>query len=315
MNSSGDFPDPTESTPRHLAIGVFDGVHLGHAAVIQSAIDAAGKDGGRPAVMTFDPHPTRIVAPGKEPLQLTSPDEKSSLVRKIGCPDIITIGFDKKVASLSPKQFVSIFCCGGKLLSSISVGSDWTFGHRRSGNIDTLRQLASEHGFRAQIIDPVSVDGIEVRSATIRRAISDRDLTRAKRLLGRSYSITGPVIAGKRLGRQLGFKTANLKPSKNRQLPPDGVYAVSVIRGGHQHFGVANLGLRPTLEGDTHERLLETHLFGLDPDQPDFYGEEITVAFDAFVRCEMKFGGLQDLRDQIAEDVDTTKRYFRSNLA
>jgi riboflavin kinase/FMN adenylyltransferase len=280
----------------HLALGVFDGVHAGHQAVIARAVRAAAKEGGLAGVLTFDPHPIQVIAPGKAPASLLETlDHKARVVGGLGIELFIALHFDAAMAAMAADEFIERLTAVP--VRTIAVGEDWRFGHQRAGDVPLLMRQAEKHGFRLEAVPPVMFDGDRISSTRIRQAIHDGNLDDAARMLGRRYSVSGTVIPGDQLGRQLGFPTANLATG-NLQLPPDGVWAVRVNdAAGHQWDGVANLGTRPTVGGE--KRLLEVHLFGFSG---DLYGKNLEVRFENHLRAEMKFPSLEALREQIAKD-------------
>ena len=257
--------------PAYLAVGVFDGVHLGHQAVIGRAVaDARREPGAAAVVVTVDPHPVRVLRPAAAPRVLATP----------------------------PEAFITELCRAARPLREICVGFNWSFGRGREGNLDLLTRLGERLGFAVVGLPSVVVDGETVSSTLIRQAVEAGDLARAARFLGREFTILGTVVAGQQLGRQLGYPTANLA-AHNEQFPPNGVYAVEAQWRGETHPGVVNLGFRPTVAEPGGERLLELHLFDFDR---QIYGEDVEVRFRAFLRPEQKFAGVDALRAQIARD-------------
>jgi riboflavin kinase/FMN adenylyltransferase len=283
--------------PVFLAIGVFDGVHLGHRAVIEHAIADARIHGGQAVVATFDPHPTRILRPEKAPRLLTSTPHKLRIIRSLGVEHIVVLHFSAEFAATEPAEFIRSLAASCDL-REICVGHEWCFGKNRAGNLTLLDQLGRELGFDEVGVPAVSVDGEVVSSTVIRAALEDGDLAKAARMLGRDYSVLGTVKRGNRLGRQLGFPTANLA-AHHEQFPRNGVYAVKVLRNGETLRGVANIGVRPTIGNATGERVLEVHLLDFSD---VIYGEDLEVFFRRFIRPEKKFPSLDALRTQIAAD-------------
>ena len=287
--------------PLHLAIGVFDGVHQGHRAVIAAAQASAREQGGAACVVTFDPHPVRILAPTYAPRLLTSTRHKVGLLADLGIEHVVIITFDRSFAETPAEDFVRDLQRNAHSLARICVGEDWRFGRGGTGDLALLQSLGSELDFAVTGVPLVSVDGMTASSTRIREAVAGGDFTIADRLLGRPYTVLGTVIEGRRLGRTIGFPTANLTVH-SEQLPPTGVYAVRVTIGGSSapQDGVANLGYRPSVEGETARRLLEVHLLDWTG---DLYGKDLEVRFVKFLRPEQRFDGLEDLRIQIGKDV------------
>lgn len=286
--------------PLRLAIGVFDGLHLGHRAVIEAA--KAPGSGGTVVVVTFDPHPVEVLVPEKAPRLLTDTEHKLRLLaRELGVRNVLLIRFDEAFAEWSAEEFVRRFVAASPKegIERVCVGHEWRFGKGRSGDLALLERLGREHGFEIRGVGTVEMDGERVSSTRVREAVAAGDLETAAMLLGRRYSVHGTVVEGRRLGRTLGFPTANLSV-KREQLPPAGVYAVRATGAADSWDGVANLGFRPTVEGAEAELRLEAHLFGLDA---EIYGEELEVEFLRKIRGERKFDSLEALRTQIAADV------------
>ena len=281
--------------PVHLALGVFDGVHLGHQEVIGRAVAAARKNGGLAGVLTFDPYPLRVLAPEKAPKRLlASLDHKARILEPLGVDFLLALPFDRERAQVAAEDFVRELVEAGT--RTISAGEDWRFGHRRVGDRDLLGRMAEELGFRFEAVAPVMVDGERISSTRVRQAIRDGNLEAAEGMLGRPYTVAGRVVEGRKLGRELGFPTANLERGEE-QYPPDGVWAVRAVIKGEIRDGVANLGVRPTIDGKA--RTLEVHLFD---EVGDLYGELLEVEFVRYLREEHKFGNLDELKAQLSKD-------------
>lgn len=295
--------------PIFLAIGVFDGVHLGHRAVIARALDDARKAGGTAVVATFDPHPMRVLRPEKAPRILTSTPHKVRLIRALGVEHLLILPFSREFAETEPEKFLHDLAAAGQPLREICVGHEWCFGRNRSGNLALMAEIGRKLGFEEVGVPAVQIDSEVASSTLIRSAIEAGDLARAARFLGREYAILGTVVRGDEIGRKLGFPTANLA-AHNEQFPPNGVYAVDVQRNGTRLRGVANIGVRPTVANASGERLLEVHLFDFSG---DLYGEDLEVTFRRFLRPEQKFPSLDALKAQIAEDVAAAKANFQSS--
>ncbi len=240
--------------PLFLAIGVFDGVHLGHQAVIRTSASHAAEAGGTPVVVTFDPHPAKVLRPEKAPHLLTATQHKIALIRKLGVAHLLVLTFDKQFAATPPEEFVQELVRQAKPLREICVGHEWSFGKGRAGNLALLKKLGAQYDFNVVGIKPVTVDETVVSSTEIRRAVEHGDFAKAAAMLGREYTILGTVKAGAHLGRQLGFPTANLS-AHSEQFPPNGVYVAEAQLNGTPYRGVANLGYRPTVADAKPERL------------------------------------------------------------
>lgn len=286
--------------PIHLAIGFFDGVHLGHQAVIRGAQAAADAEGGTAVALTFDPHPVQLLRPESAPALLTAPPHKSLLLNALGLSHLLVLPFDQAIAALSPQAFIASLAQACHPLATITVGHNWGFGKGRRGNFQTLIDLGAPFHFRPQAVAPVLLDGSPVSSTRVRQAVAQGDFPTASRLLGRPYSILGSVAPGRQLARKLGFPTANL-PVDGLQVPPFGVYAIRATTREHSLLsGVANLGRRPTVESNPHVPCqLEAHLFDF---QGDLYGQALDVTFVQHLRGELRLGSLEELQVQIARD-------------
>ena len=291
--------------PIFLAIGVFDGVHLGHQAVIRTSAEHAAETAGTPVVVTFDPHPAKVLRPEKAPRLLTATQHKIALIRNLGVAHLLVLTFDKEFAATPPEEFVHRLVRHARPLREICVGHEWSFGKGRAGNLALLKKLGAQHDFNVVGIKPVTVDDTVVSSTEIRRAVEHGDFAKAAAMLGRDYTILGTVRAGAHLGRQLGFPTANLS-AHSEQFPPNGVYVAEAQLNGATYRGVANLGYRPTVSDAKPERLLELHLFDLNR---EIYGEDLEVRFVHYLRPEKKFDSLEKLRSQIAQDVEQAQRH------
>lgn len=284
--------------PVHLAIGFFDGVHAGHQEVINHARRAAAETGGSAVVATFDPHPLKFLQPDKAPRLLTSTHHKALIMERLGVGHLLVIPFDAAMAALDPDEFIDRIAAACRPLASITVGKSWAFGRGRTGSLATLQNLGRRLGFTAHGIAPVTFGGEPISSTRIRSLIERGDFVEAASLLARDYSILGSVVQGRQLGRKLGFPTANLA-LEAEQLPPIGVYAVRALVRDRLFPGVANLGMRPTVEGDGATRQFEVHLFDFTG---DIYGETMEVRFVQRLREEMRFENLEQLKAQIERD-------------
>ena len=292
------------SGPVVLAAGTFDGLHLGHQALIGRAIREAALIGGTAVVMTFDRHPASITRPDKTPKLLTRNATKLALLEQIGVPVVLLLEFNEKLAAIPAEEFIRSLCEAANPLHKICVGSQWSFGRGGAGNITLLKKLGGELGFSVESIPPVDVDGSAISSTRIREAIATGDFQAAAQCLGRSYLLSGNVVAGMGLGGTIGFPTANLDV-QGMQLPPEGVYAVLVHFDGNVQPGVANLGVRPTVDYSTDpKRTLEVHLFDFSE---DLVGKELALEFVHFLRGEQKFSGLEELKAQISHDCEQAR--------
>jgi riboflavin kinase/FMN adenylyltransferase len=290
--------------PVFLAIGVFDGVHRGHQAVISTSADHAGDANGTPVVVTFDPHPEKVLRPAAAPHLLTATEHKIALIRALGVEHLLIISFDKQFAATEPEDFVQKLVGHSQPLREICVGHEWSFGKNRRGNLQLLKKLGANSNFDVVGIPPVKINGAVVSSTAIRKAVEKGDLARAAEMLGREYTILGTVTRGDNLGKKIGFPTANLS-AHSEQFPPNGVYAAEARIDSELHRGVINLGIRPTVSEGKSERVLEIHLFDFDR---DIYGRDVEVRFLKFLRPEKKFESLDALVQQIRQDVEQARQ-------
>jgi riboflavin kinase/FMN adenylyltransferase len=285
-------------------LGVFDGVHVGHRAVIEAARQQVESHGGNCVVVTFDPHPIRVLAPERAPRQLlASLDHKARLLEKIHVDALLALPFTREFAQISATDFIESLV-RHQHVTTIAVGEDWRFGKGREGDVSFLRRIGEKLGFQVIALPPVMHQGERISSTRIRQSIRDGAMANAAEMLGRPYGIEGLVVKGQQLGRTLGFPTANIALGEE-QLPPDGVWAVRGHGDGHAWQGVANLGNRPTVDGLT--RVFEVHLFDHDS---DLYGKMLEVEFVKHLRPEQKFPSLDALREQITKDVTGAREVF-----
>jgi riboflavin kinase/FMN adenylyltransferase len=285
--------------PLFLAIGVFDGVHRGHQAVISTSTSHARSADGTPLVVTFDPHPVKVLRPHDAPHLLTATQHKIALIRDLGVDHLLVIKFDKNFAATQPEKFVERLVAHSKPLREICVGHEWSFGKDRRGNLDLLKSLGAQFHFDVVGIPPVKVSGMAVSSTAIRQAVEKGDLATAAAMLGREYTILGTVKTGEKLGKKLGYPTANLS-AHSEQFPPNGVYLAEAWIQGVLYHGVINLGYRPTVSSGTIDRVLEIHLLDFNG---EIYGEDVEVRFVRYLRPERKFENLEALVRQIDLDV------------
>jgi riboflavin kinase/FMN adenylyltransferase len=285
--------------------GNHDGVHLGHRALVNAARQTAEVHGWDTLAMCFDPHPTAVLAPLRAPVLITPMHRRVEILKAAGCDDVVVLPFDAEFSKMSPDQFVERVLIDACRAKGVVVGPDFHFGHKRSGNIDTLRLWGGREGFSVGLVQPVMYGDEAVSSTRIRRLLGeDGNVEDAARMMTRVHETSGWITRGDQRGRELGFPTANLQVEP-LQLPKDGVYAV-VARvldepGAALLHGVANLGDRPTFDAG---HSVEVHLFGFDG---DLYGRRLRVGFVARIRGEAKFDGLSALREQIDRDCDQAK--------
>ena len=300
------------SSPVALTIGNFDGVHLGHQAMLAKLRAAASARGLPACVMTFEPHPREFFAPDQAPVRLTSMREKLELLRQHGVARTHVLRFNFALAQVTAADFIGRILVRGLGVRWLQVGDDFRFGARRAGDLAMLRAQAAEQGYEVESMATVELDGARVSSTAVRDALAAGDVEKAERLLGRPYSISGRVIGGDRLGRQLGFPTANVQMKHNRP-PLTGIFAVQFVRAdGRPLQGVASLGVRPTVKAQGSAPVLEVYIFDF---KDEIYGELVRVDFLHKFRDEAKYVDLDTLKAQIARDVADTRAYFAKRAA
>jgi len=281
-----------------VAIGVFDGVHLGHQQVIRQMIADAQQQEALSIVITLDRHPNTVVAPERVPPLIYSLPQKLRAIAALGIHTTLLIHFDEPFSRQTGEQFIRRLTQELGRIHSICVGSSFTFGHKRSGNVALLKKLGQEMNFMVHGLAAVSLDGETVSSTRIREAIRGGQLELATQMLGRGYSLAGVVVRGDQLGRQLGFPTANLDVA-GLILPPAGVYAVHANAGGTDYRAVLNIGCRPTLETQQPQLRVEAHLLDF---AGDLYGQEMEITFIEKLRDERRFPDVMALVEQIKKD-------------
>jgi riboflavin kinase/FMN adenylyltransferase len=281
-----------------VTVGTFDGVHLGHRAVIEEIAARAKATGRRSVLVTFDPHPLEVVNPQAAPPLLTTAAERREVLAETPLDWLVVLRFDRQMAAMSPEEFVREVLLARCGMRELVIGWDHGFGRGRSGDVETLRVLGGQCGFAVDVVGPVDAHGQHVSSTLVRRAVAGGDLATAARLLGRPYSVSGAVVRGAGRGRTLGVPTINLGEVPPRKLlPPDGVYAVRVEWRGGTAGGMMNQGGRPTF--DEAARTLEAHLFGVDQ---DLYGEWVRLSWVRKLRDVARFASAEALRAQLDRD-------------
>ncbi len=281
-----------------VTVGTFDGVHLGHLAVLDEITTRARQAGRASVLVTFEPHPLEVVNPGAAPLRLTTREERLEYLAMSSLDRVVELHFDRAMATMAPAQFVDEVLLARCGMRELVIGHDHGFGRGRSGDVETLRRLGELRGFPVDVVPPVLADaGMSVSSTAIRRAVAGGDLAHAARWLGRPYSVSAPVVLGEARGRVLGFPTLNLRVASRKLLPPDGVYAVVVDTPYGRFGGMMNQGHRPTF--DDGRRVLEVHLFGFEG---ELYHRWVRVTWVAPLREIRRFDGVAALQQQLLAD-------------
>lgn len=287
-----------------MALGNFDGVHCGHQQVVQLVLQAAS--GLIPTIVSFHPHPQEFFS-GQPRQFLTTVTEKSQVLGELGIAQLVLLNFNQALAKLTPSEFVEQILHQQLAARHITIGADFHFGYQRQGNAQLLRSLAAKYGIATNIVELVSDQNARIGSSRIRSALLNCDLPEASRLLGRSYSLSGQVVAGQQLGRTLGFPTANIAYPPEKFLPHLGVYCVRVDTEQSSALpAVMNIGKRPTVNGQSIT--VEVHLLNWSG---DLYDQHITIHLDRFLRSEQKFAGLNELTAQIQADCAAAASFYQ----
>ena len=292
-----------------VVLGNFDGVHLGHRAVIQRAVEAGRESGRKVIAASFDPHPKSVIRPGTEPWLLSSPEVRRDLLLGCGVDEVRFIRFDSELARKSPEDFVRDVLVAELDAAEVVVGENFRFGYKAAGGFEDLQRAMIEAGGKAHSVEIQSLNGADelISSSRIRSLLAEGDAEGAARLLGRSYAVRGEVVEGDRRGATIGFPTANLAPDPRVLIPARGVYAghAEVLRDGERqrYAACTNVGVAPTFE--RQENRIEAYLLDFDG---DLYGETVEVSSRQRLRPEKKFSGVEELKAQISADVDRTRR-------
>jgi riboflavin kinase / FMN adenylyltransferase len=292
---------PPDARPSVVALGTFDGVHLGHRAILGTALARAREIGVEALACTFDPHPMEILQPDRAPRPITPFDERLALIGEAGIDTVVVLPFTRELSAVEPEAFVKDVLLERLHAREVVVGYNHRFGRGARGDARLLEGLAERFGFRAHVVPPLTVDGVAASSSEIRAALQRGDVAGAARALGRPYAIAGPVTTGAGRGRTLGFPTANIEPDRPL-LVSRGVYRGRVIVEGRPHAAVVNVGVRPTFD----ERVLavEAHLLDF---AGDLYGRQVRLEFVDRVRDEMRFPSVEELKAQVMRDIATAR--------
>lgn len=287
-----------------IALGTFDGIHIGHQKIISRAVDVAKQINGTSIVFTFSNHPLSVVAPQHCPLQLVTQTDKAKLIEKLGVDVLLTIPFTPQFLQLSAAQFIQL-AVSNLSPKHIVVGPNYFFGHKRSGTPEILQAAGQEHGFSVEIHPTVYCNDTIVSSTLIRQMIASGHVDKIPPLLGRLFEIESIVIHGAKRGRQLGYPTINLEIAPQLISPPDGVYIVSMTIDNIQYYGVANIGTNPTFK-DINRRL-EVHILGFTG---NLYGQSVKVSFLKHIRGQITFSNVEELKMQISQDIKVAQSYY-----
>ncbi len=282
--------------PAVVALGMFDGIHLGHRALMTRLLEEAKRLRAMPVVYTFSNHPLEVL--GGSVRLLSGIRERNMMLRSLGAQEVESVPFTREMAHLSTEQFIDLLAEKWNVRGLV-VGYNYTCGDRGSGTPETLREIGNTRGFSVSVVEPVLYEGELVSSTRIREAVERGDVSLAEQLLKRRYTLTGIVVQNKRIGRRIGFPTANIEQDPKRAIPPDGVYATFAFVGGAAYRAVTNIGSNPSVHGD--KLTIETHLIDFNA---DIYGQQLTIAFRKRLRGEVMFDSLEALKEQIRLDVE-----------
>lgn len=291
--------------PTVLTLGVFDGLHLGHQAIMKTVVERANIVEAVPTAITFDPHPRSVLHPENSPPLLQTLDQRLANFEVLGIKQAIVIRFTKEFANQDAEIFLREIIHERLQAKEVYLGHGFAFGKNRGGNIELLKKMSEELGFYADEVNEVRLRNKRISSSKIRQLLKDGKVNIVRRMLGRPYGIEGAIIRGDQRGRTIGFPTANLKP-KNRVIPKYGVYATAILIEGVWRKGITNVGVRPTFENES-EPSIETYVFDFEG---DLYGDVLRVRFLHRIRDERKFSGIDELKTQIQKDTKTALHYF-----
>lgn len=300
-----DDPRPGPWTSPVLALGNFDGLHRGHLKILERVRRTAGERGATPVVLTFGPHPTRVLRPEQAPRILMTEAQKIEAFEQAGMQGVAIVPFTTELSRWDPERFVQVVLVEWLGVSEVWVGANFLFGHGRSGTFSVLRALGTKYGFKADKIDPICVRDSVVSSTRVRRLVAEGRVDEAAALLGHHYYVDGEVVAGDERGRQLGFPTANLR-TDNELVPPHGVYATVAKIGTALHPAVTNIGVRPTFT-PAGAPSIESHLLR---GAPDLYGQRLRLYFVQRLRDERSFESAEALKRQIEQDCGHAEALF-----
>jgi riboflavin kinase/FMN adenylyltransferase len=302
LKSLESFDDGTAVT-----IGTFDGIHIGHRALIGRTVERARENGKAAVAVTWDRHPMQTLRPDRVPLLLSAQHRKMELLRETDLDAVVVLAFDRELSSWAPERFVSDILVDGLGARHVVVGEGWRFGHKAAGDSDLLTKLGEESGFTVEPMPLAEAEGGPVSSTRIRQAVAAGDLRLVRSLLGRPFDIDGEVIPGEDRGTSLGYPTANIDPDGSLALPPQGIYAGRGRVDGGFHAAAIDVGVNPTFGGDPERTPLRIEPYLLDF-EGDLYGRVLRVEFWEHLRDEIRFASVEELVAQMRKDVDDTRR-------
>lgn len=303
-----EFKDYNGTEPLALSLGMFDGVHKGHQSILQEINRIAEQKGLKSSILTFWPHPRLVFNPDAGLKLLNTLDEKTELLGKFGIQLLFLKNFDEEFRNMYGADFIKEILAGKLHVRYLIIGHDHVFGKNRSGNFKLLQEMGPEYGFEAEQMEVVNLHNNNISSTKIRNALSEGRIEDANEMLGYHYPVSGTVIHGAKIGRTLGFPTANILTDPQKLLPKKGAYIVDVVLGGQKYQGMLSVGTNPTVDGTSLS--VEVHILDFDK---DIYGQPITVQFRKFLHDEIKFQNLGKLIERLEEDRTLTRRFFVAN--
>jgi len=292
-----------------ITLGTFDGVHLGHRAILERLKEKASKRKVKSIAVTYEPHPQSIVSPSDAPLILTTLEEKLDLLEEFKIDETVVIDFDQELANYAPDRFVREILVDKLDVGAVVIGYNHGFGKNRTGNLELLKEEGKQRGFEVEVVPPVEYEKKPISSSRIRRSLKQGQFDDLLKMLGHGYPLYGNLIEGRGRGKEMGYPTANLEVNSRKLLPPDGVYAAEAIIGSQKKQGMMYIGTNPTFE--QKERSLEVHLF--DFSQSIQVGEKLKANLKSWVREEMKFDSVENLKKKLEQDEIKIKTFFRTN--
>lgn len=292
-----------------IAVGNFDGVHLGHQELIRKTVSRAGKTGLIPTVFTFTNHPKNVMGGNNTVKNILYWEDKVEILRELGVGYMVSLDFTMDFSRIEPEEFVNNILIDKLKMKEIFCGFNYHFGHKGKGNLELLQKMGRDHGFVVNPMEPFKINGELVSSTLIREIIAEGDMEKCRHFLGRNYSTSGTVIVGNKLGRSLGYPTSNLAIDESMVTPPDGVYVTLASHGGKSCPSITNLGRKPTI--GNHERSIETHIFNFNK---ELYGKQIRIEFLKRLRGEKKFESIEELSNQIRKDCEDAANYHGINM-
>lgn len=303
-----DLDNIVDIQPTIIALGNFDGIHLGHQEIIKRVVaDAKGAD-KKSAVFTFSNHPRDLIKKGEMTKKILYSDDKRRIIESLGIDYMFEIPFTKQIMRTSADDFINELLLKKLKMTGIACGFNYRYGRNAQGDIEHLIKLSREEDFGLHIVEPYKVDGITVSSSLIRKAVADGNMHMCRKMLGRNYSIGGEVVVGNKLGKKIGFPTSNLNIDNSMVSPPNGVYITKCFYNGNDYPSITNVGVKPTI--GKHAKNIETHIFNFDK---ELYGKNIKVEFLDKMRDEKKFDSVEELSKAITENCIQAKAYHRQH--